>query len=233
MNAKTNPATPAAAAAPVAYVLTEGHAKMVKAQAVALSAADKTFEGIISAVSTGIAKIMGTAPTFDHWQAVQAAFVADYTAAHGCKDESARKRWVAVASAMEAAFALEKPAKPTKAAEVKAEQRKGAALEAAKIIEAAKATTPAEVMKLAGKATKPGVIAALAKQAGDLSKDAAKEATEAARTESKVLREEIRGLLANLDVRALRSIRNMAAKLAGVPDAEPVPADAADETTAS
>ncbi len=233
MNNATNPvnavgvalATLAASApAVVVYALSTAHVEAVKAQALTLVGADKDFADAFAEVATGVAHVMGTAPTYDHWMAVQAAFIADYVAAKGCKEETARQRWVRVCAAMNegiegtpfTGFALEKPAKPSKAAEVKAEQRKGAAETAAALIAAAGATTPQAILALSANADAPvaaPVVAALAKAAGSAASDAAKAANEAAREEMKTLRESIRKGAQNLTLAQLREVAALIANL--------------------
>lgn len=215
MSKKNTPAAPAATpAAPVLLMLTTQQANDVREQAGALATADKTFADAISSISTAVARIMGVEPSYDHWTLVQTAFVKDYATARGVKEESARMRWVRVADAMEKAFALVKPAKPTKAAEVKAVQRAKADDEATALIMRAKATTPDAIMRIAAKGgIAPGVSAALTKAAGALAKDAAKAANEAAREESKTLRESIRKETQTLDVTQLRRVAKLIADM--------------------
>ena len=177
------------------------------AAAQALAQADVTFSGAIKAVCTSVAAILGTNPSYDLWNAVAAHFQASYVAIRSCKPETAQKRWFAVAAGMEAEFALEKPSKPTVAAAVKAEQRKGAAAEADALIKAAGATTPAAVLALSQAGVKGPVIAALAKVAGSMAADAGKAATEAAREAAKAMREEIRKSLNDLTNAQLEQVR--------------------------
>jgi hypothetical protein len=201
---------PAAQAAGV-YTLSEDVAASVAACGENLAQADQSFDEAIKAVATDVARIMGAEPTFDHWMAVSGRFQIGYVKARGCKPETAQKRWQAVTAAMEAEFALEKPAKPTKAAEVKAEQRKGAAAEAAALIEAAKAATPAEVLALSQSAEplKAPVIAALAKAAGEMAAKAGADAAAKAKEESKALREQIRKGTQGLTVAQLRQVADL------------------------
>lgn len=193
-------------------------AEAVRAQAVALADADKDFESAMSEVAQGIARILGTSPTYDGWEAVQKAFIADYADARKCKEETARQRWVAVCKAMESEYALEKPAKPTKAAEAKAAQRKGAAEQAAELVKAAGAATPQAILALTTPAKgQPApsapVIAALSKIAGEAAKESAKAATEAAKEEAKRLRESIRKECQTLTNPQLRKVAALIAKL--------------------
>lgn len=190
-------------------------AASVKAQAVRLSTADKSFEAAVLEVANGVARIMGAQPTFDHWEAVQKAFIADYTAARDCKEETSRKRWQAVANALADNFAQEKPAKPTKSAAVKREQRSDAESKAHALIDAAEATTPQAILALAESAGEPvaaPVVAALAKIAGDTAKQAGKSANDAAKVEVKTLREAVRKGLINLSLSQLREVAELVAK---------------------
>lgn len=229
--------TPTAAqfTAPVAtpviapYALASDVQNLVKAQAIILVGADKDFANAVSEVATGVARIMGDKPSFDHWTAVQAAFVASYKEVRECEEETARKRFSFVAQAMKDTFALEKPAKPTKAGEVKAAQREGAAKTAADMIEASGAKTAQEVLALSSDTTNgpvaAPVVSALAKLAGDMAKDAGKAANEAAREETKALREAIRKTCANLSLVALRKVAELVANLDAVEHPKPVQGD--------
>lgn len=199
----------AAVAVVVAPALTPNQAKAVLAQAVALSNADKTFANAVVAISTEVARILGDKPSYDHWTLVQTAFITDYAKAREVKEDSARQRWVKVAETMKAEFALEKPAKPTQAAEVKAKQRTDAAGEAAKLIAAAGATTPEAILKLSANKDAPvaaGVVSALASAAGKAAAEASQAARDAAREEAKALRESIRKELQNLTLVQLRRV---------------------------
>jgi hypothetical protein len=209
------PAQPVVAAAVAqAYALTAEVLASVKVEAVNLSTADRSFEDAVKAAATNVARIMGTEPSFDHWEAVAAAFRTDYQSARGCTEETARKRWVAVCGVIESSFALVKPAKPTVAGIVKQKQREGAAAEAATLIEQAKATTPAAIIALTQQAgLKPPVVAALGKMAGEVAKEAGKAANEAAREEAKALRDEVRASIPALSLDNLRKVRDMVAAL--------------------
>lgn len=219
----TNQTEVAAIAAPS---LSIEHAAQVKAQAVKLSTADKSFEAAVMAVAEGVARILGTDPSYDHWTMVQASFIADYTEARECKEETSRKRWQAVVSALEGNFALEKPAKPTKAAEIKAQQREGASATAMEMIESAGALTPQSILALSENADAPvaaPVVAALAKIAGEKAKEAGKAANDAARAETKTLRDDIRKGMTNLSLAQLREVAALVASYqpaATVPDVE-------------
>jgi hypothetical protein len=195
--------------------------------ATALASADVAFESAITGVAANVARILGTEPSYDLWTSVAAHFQTTYASARKCKPETAQKRWFAVAGAMEADFALEKPTKPTKSAEVKAAQREGAAAEAAKLIEAAKATTPAAILALstAVEGIKAPVVAALAKAAGAVAADAAKDASEAARKHANEMREEIRKSLGALTNAQLEQVRALVASFKpATPVTPPAPA---------
>lgn len=91
--------------------------------AATLARADAAHEkGFVAAVEA-IARAMGTAPTFDHWEAVQAEFVGAYAQARGCTEATAANRWSAVCKGLAESAGLEKPRKPTKTAENKAAAR--------------------------------------------------------------------------------------------------------------
>jgi hypothetical protein len=222
--------TTVAQAVAAAYALKDEAIKAVRAESANLAAADTAFESGLSKVATNMARLLGDAPSFDHWEAVAKEFQAGYAAAKKCTEETARKRWVALCGRMETEFALTKPAKPTKAAEVKAAQREGAAKEAADLIERTKATTPAAIIALTQQAgLKAPVVAALGKMAGEVAKAAGKAANDAAREEAKKLREEVRQSLAALSLDNLRKVRDTVAAMIAAQN--PAPAEPATPAT--
>lgn len=174
----------------------------VNAAAAALAKADAGFEATMAQCAENVARILTAKPTYELWEAVAGAFQSAYKAARGCNEETARKRWVAVTGELQTRFGQEKPAKPTQAAQQKAQQRASAADEAAKLIEKAKATTAQEILAIATKEGAPlakGVIAALGKAATDKAAEATKAATEAAKAESKKLRAACLDVLAKMN----------------------------------
>lgn len=209
-----------------AYALAADVSTKVAAQGVALSVADVSFETALERVAKAIADLIGTAPSYDHWEAVSGAFQTAYTADRKCTEETSRKRWGAITAEMERQFALEKPSKPTKAAEVKAEQRKGAAAEAAALIAKAGAKTPAAVLALSQAGVSGPVIKALAAEAGKLASDAGKVATEAAKAAASGMREEIRKSLGGLSNAQLEKVRKLIQSFAAAPAAVISPAAA-------
>jgi hypothetical protein len=220
---------PSPAAAPTAPA-PQFDRKAVASAAQTLCKADTSFESAIKAVATDVARILTDKPTFDAWEAIAAAFQADYAEARKCNVETARKRWVAVCAAMESEFALEKPAKPTQAAAKKAEERKGNDEQAAALIKAAGATTPQAMMALTADASKPlprGVVASISKLAAEAANEASKAANEAARKRAAELRESIRKDCSALDATALAKVAEFIATLkapAAAPTSAPTPA---------
>lgn len=174
----------------------------VNAAAAALAKADAGFEATMTQCAENVARILTAKPTYELWEAVSAAFQAAYKAARGCNDETARKRWVAVAAELQSRYGQEKPAKPSAAGQKKAQQRQSASEEAAKLIAKAKATTPQEILSLATKSDAPlskGVIAELGKLATEKAAEATKAAAEAAKAEAKKLRAACLDVLAKMD----------------------------------
>ena len=219
--------TPIVGAVIEAYALPTEIGVKVRAQGVELSKADVSFETALDKVSTALAHLIGTSPAFDHWEAVAGAFQIAYVNDRKCTAETARKRWGAVTAEMDRQFSLEKPSKPTKAAEVKAEQRKGAAAEAAALIAKAGATTPAAVLALSQAGVSTPVIKALAAEAGKLASDAGKAANEAAKAAAATMREEIRKSLAGLTNAQLDKVRRLVQSFTVPPAAVISPAAAA------
>lgn len=194
---------------PVAvFTLSAAVATALGAAATTLANADTVFESAIGTVSTEVARIMGATPSFAHWELVRDGFVADYASARGCKPETARMRWVAIAREMAEEFALEKPIKPTEAAEKKAVERKGADLKAAELIKDQGATSAQAIMEIASKTPglAKGTVAALGKAAQAAAQLAQKDASAVAKEAAKNLREVLRKTNAKLELAALREV---------------------------
>ncbi len=193
--AKPSTATPTTT--PAKYALSAEHANSTNGAATALAAADKQFESILEATATAVARVLGLKPSYEHWEAVSDTFRSNYQTARGCNEETARKRWVAVS----AFFSQDKPTKPTAAAAAKAGQRASASEEAAKLIAKAKAATPQDILAIATKSPEPltrGVISALGRAATERAAEATKGAAEAAKLESKKLRDQCLTTLAKM-----------------------------------
>lgn len=160
----------------------------VNAQAVALAAADAAYENGLQGVAEGVARILGEKPTFEHWEAVAAAFQANYAKARPCAEKTAANRWHMLAGALRDKFALEKPAKGTKQAAQKAASREKAAKAVEKIVKTYKGNAQA-ILEAAAKAS-PTEVAVMAKAAEVAADAAAKEAVKKARGAEAKLREE-------------------------------------------
>jgi hypothetical protein len=174
-----------------------------------LANADAAFESAINEVATGVARIMGTKPSHQHWELVRDAFTGAYTTARGCKEETSRKRWVAVCAVMEKEFALEKPIKPTEGAQKKAVERENADAKADALVKAAGAATPQAIMEIAGKTpnVSRATVAALGKLAASAANEAQKAASEVARKRANELRETLRESCKKLQVAQLEEVR--------------------------
>ncbi len=206
--------------------------------ALMLSNADKAFEFATDEVAKMVARVLGTEPTFDHWEATAARFQEDYATERECTPETARKRWVMVAKSLGDKFGLEKPKKASKESEKKAGQRADAATTAAALIEKAGAATPAEVMALMTQPADDGaplpapVVQALSKQAGTMVADATKAAAAAAKEETKNLRESIRKGCQGLNLVQLRQVAELVASFTTPADGIVDAAEEAAETSA-
>lgn len=193
---------------PVAPTLTAEDAEQTATFAATLASADAAFESAIVEVATAVARVIGTKPTFSHWELVRDAFVTAYAKARNCKEESARRRWVGVCDVMAKEFALEKPAKPTEEGVKKAEQRKNADDRAAELCKAQNASSAQAIMEIASKTAglpRP-VVAALGKLASAAAQNAQKNANEAAKEVAKGLREALRKTTQALGVDQLREV---------------------------
>jgi hypothetical protein len=192
----------------VAPVLDAAQAAQCATFAATLATADAAFESAIVEVATNVARVIGTKPTFTHWELVRDAFVTAYAKARNCKEESARRRWVGVCDVMAKEFALEKPAKPTEAGVKKAEQRKDADTTAAELCKAQNASSAQAIMEIASKT--PGlsrsVVAALGKKANEAAQQSQKNANEAAKEVAKAMRESLRKTAQALGVDQLREV---------------------------
>lgn len=165
----------------------------VNACAVQLASADAVFENALTAVAESVARILGTKPTFDHWEGVAGAFRADYVKARGCKEETAAKRWSMVAAELANRFALEKPTKPTAEAQRKATARAKQAKAIEKIVKAHKGNAQS-ILEEAAKAA-PHEVAVYAKAAEVAAETAQKAALKQAKGAEAKLREEAAKLL--------------------------------------
>lgn len=131
-------------------------ASSVSKIASALAKADAAFELAIPTAGNGIAKILGENPTYETWEKVREEFISEYCKARKCVEKTANNRWGAIASYMADNRELEKPTKPTKAAEARAESRKKASVK----VDAAKAqfTKSADAISEAHKLEQSGEL---------------------------------------------------------------------------
>lgn len=183
-------AAPAAPVAPAAPAAPTFDADAVKAAAVALSSADKSFESAMLSTATELARILTTSPTLALWDGVKAAFCADYMAARGCTDKTADNRWSNVAARMESEFSLEKPKAVTPAAVKKSEQRETQAAKVDKAIQQ-HGTVQAmlEAAKKASGADVPVLAQAIAKASLAEQKASAEKVRETLKTERETVRD--------------------------------------------
>lgn len=193
-------------------------ADAVRAAAVALSTADKSFASAIATVAEQVARILTAEPTYALWEGVASTFVADYAKARGCETKTAENRWTFVVAELRSRFALEKPAKPTEAAQAKAAQR---AAKAGKVEAILKAHDTVESLMRAAEKADPKERTAFAEAIVKATKDAARDASTKAKETEKALREEARTIIGKLQgkqlERALAALRKLAP--ADLPDA--------------
>ena len=174
----------------MSIILSNDCAALVVESANAVALADKS---IFVAVDS-LAVALGTAPTFEHWEAVANAWKLQYkTKAENRSDEAVTMAWSRVAALLKTRCGLEKPKAATTGAKKKAESRS----EAAKVIEAEINKAGGDAVKISeavanaaksGDAKKAAVLTkALIKVQNDAGKAAKKAADDAARTKRKAI----------------------------------------------
>jgi hypothetical protein len=186
------------------------NASAVSTAAQTLATADKAFSSAITTVAEQVARILTDKPTYTLWEQVASAFCADYAKARGCEVKTAENRWSFVAAELRSRFALEKPKKPTEAAQKKAQQRAG---QAAKVDELVKAHGSVQALMEAAKKAQPADLPTFARAIEKASASAAVDAKKAAKEAEKRMRDEARTIIAHLDGKALEKAVTQLRKL--------------------
>lgn len=203
-------------AASVQTLVPASDVSRVKPLADALVKSDLAFERGLAACAKGVAEILGTSPTFDHWESVRVAFVDEYAKARGCTKETAENRWGAVATAMRTEFSLEKPKAASPEAQRKQGQREAQSTAKAAVTERAKAIAaelgeepdPTALLAKAAEVVKsdPVLGAAVTDLAVAAHKAATEAAIKAAKAAAKDLQDKaVKVVKATTDVAALRA----------------------------
>lgn len=194
----------------------------VKPVADALVTSDINAEKGLFTAARSIKKIVEANLTFDHWEAVRTAFIAEYRAFRekvtgvAITEETAANRWLAVAEAMRREFGVEKPKAATAEAQRKQNQRetqnaaKAAVTDKAKAIAAELGETPDPQALMAKAAEIVKADPVLGAAVTDLAVAAHKAATEAAIKAAKAAAKDLQDKVAKVakattDVTALRT----------------------------
>ena len=181
--------------------------KQIELNTVAINSAAATFAKAEHKGAEELAKVLGTKPTFAHWEAVRKVWTVAYSKAReevakvAPSLEASDRAWQRVAKAMSEFFALEKPKAPSKAATKKSDQRKAA--DKARADLAKQYPDTATALKAAQGCEEPAQARKLWELVATYKKADAQAAKKAENATTKATRDQVRKLANDSDAKTL------------------------------